>query len=304
MIAIEAARNQRVDLNAKFLFFFVEKHRERAQILQQIVDEMQLPMNFHVKVAREQTFEFAFQWLLDFYQHKGKPLPPTFAFIDPFGWAGVPFSAVRQIMQHQSCEVLVTFMYEEINRFIGHPDQESNFDSFFGTSKWREGIGLANPEARNRFLHDLYLTQLRNDAQVAHVRSFEMRNDNDVTDYFLFYATNNLLGLKKMKEAMWRVDESGEFSFSDATDENQFVLFEKKPRFDLLRKQIIERFGGSEVTVGEVETFVLAETAFRETHYKRQVLKSLELEVPPLLKVVEPPMNRRVGTYSDSRATG
>jgi hypothetical protein len=28
---------------------------------------------------------------------------------------------------------------------------------------------------------------------------------------------------------MWKVDESGEFRFSDATNPNQRVLFEKKP---------------------------------------------------------------------------
>ena len=38
-----------------------------------------------------------------------------------------------------------------------------------------------------------------------------MRNERDVVDYYLFYATNNILGLKRMKEAMWRVDEAGEF---------------------------------------------------------------------------------------------
>jgi hypothetical protein len=48
-----------------------------------------------------------------------------------------------------------------------------------------------------------------------------------VTDYYLFYATNELLGLEKMKEAMWKADESGEFRFSDATDPNQLVIFER-----------------------------------------------------------------------------
>src|SRR5579859_472831 len=69
----------------------------------------------------------------------------------------------------------------------------------------------------------LYLRQLHTGA--AYVRSFEMSNARDVTDYYLFYATNELLGLKKMKEAMWKTDESGEFRFSDATDPNQLVLF-------------------------------------------------------------------------------
>ena len=71
-----------------------------------------------------------------------------------------------------------------------------------------------------------------------------MRNEADVTDYYLFYATNNLLGLQKMKEAMWRVDESGEFSFSDNTDPDQLILFAKEPQYDMLRRQVLNQFRG------------------------------------------------------------
>jgi len=91
-----------------------------------------------------------------------------------------------------------------------------------------------------------------------------MSNARDVTDYYLFYATNELLGLKKMKEAMSKADESGEFRFSDATDPKQLVLFEKTPNLPALRA----KFSGEEVSVGDIERFVLVETAFRETHYK------------------------------------
>lgn len=299
IIALRTALEQHGKLAATFLFLFVEKDAERAKVLQQIVDEAQPPQKLHVKVAAEQTFESAMSELLDFYRTKGTSLPPTFAFIDPFGWTGAPFSIVKEILSHPSCEVLVTFMYEEINRFVGHPDQEKNFDTFFGTPKWRDGIGLPKPRERNRFLHDLYLQQLRTDAKMGYVRSFEMRNERDVTDYFLFYATNSPLGLKKMKEAMWKVDESGEFSFSDATNPDQFVLFEKRPRFELLRAQIVERFAGREATVEEVERFVIADTAFRETHYKVQVLNPLELSDPPSLQTIGAPAGRRPGTYAD-----
>lgn len=296
VLALRAALDQRIDLPT-LLFLFVERDAARADVLQEVVDDLKLPGNFHVKVAGGQTFEAAFQDLVDFYRGRGQSFPPSFAFVDPFGWAGIPFSAIKEIMRHPNCEVLVTFMYEEINRFIGHPDQEDNFDVFFGTPRWRDGIGLVEPRARNRFLHDLYLDQLRSDADVAYVRSFEMRNDRDVTDYFLFYGTNSLLGLKKMKEAMWKVDESGEFSFSDATNPDQLTLFEKEPRFDLLRRQIVERFAGLETTVGEIEDFVLAETAFRETHYKRRVLRPIELGSPQLVAAVDPPHGRQPGTY-------
>jgi len=48
-----------------------------------------------------------------------------------------------------------------------------------------------------------------------------------------------------------------------------------------------------------VEEFVLAETAFRETHYKRQVLAELEKSTPPRLIPANPAARRRPGTYRD-----
>jgi len=299
IIALHAALNQKVEITAKVGFYFVEKDPARAAFLQSLIDETPVPQNFRVKVVGNTTFAEAFDELHGFYTAKRKPLPPTFAFIDPFGWTGVPFTKVTTILGYQSCEVFVTFMYEEINRFIGHPDQEANFDSFFGSPRWREGTGLADARARNRFLHDLYRQQLQQAAGARYVRSFQMRNANNATDYYLFYATNSLRGLQKMKEAMWRVDETGEFSFSDATNQDQLVLFDKQPNYPMLERQIVAKFGGKEATVGEIEEFVLAETAFRETHYKVHILKKLETEAPARLEAVNPSPGRKRGTFSD-----
>jgi GMT-like protein len=134
--------------------------------------------------------------------------------------------------------------------------------------------------------------------QAAYVRSFEMSNARDVTDYYLFYATNELLGLKKMKEAMWKADESGEFRFSDATDPNQLVLFEKAPSLPTLQARIVTEFSGKDVSVGDIEKFVVVETAFRETHYK-SILKALEKAAA--LKVIKASPNRRAGTFGAAR---
>lgn len=300
IIALRTALDHKTSIKSKVLFFFVEKDKARADVLNDIISKISRPHNFHVKVASGERFETAFGDLLKFYNSKSRSLPPTFAFLDPFGWTGVSFSTVKQIMSYPHCEVLITFMYEEINRFISHPDQELNFDLFFGTKDWRDGTGLTDTRQRNGFFHDLYVRQLKFDAGARYVRSFQMRNDADVTDYYLFYATNSLMGLKKMKEAMWKIDESGEFTFSDATDPSQLVLFTKQPNFDALRKQILSRFGGQEITVGDLESFVIAETAYRETHYKRHVLRPMELSQPQLLEVINPSPARKIGTYSDN----
>lgn len=124
-----------------------------------------------------------------------------------------------------------------------------------------------------------------------------MQNDSGVTDYFLFYATKNVRGLQKMKEAMWKVDSTGEFKFSDATDPSQLVMF-SEPSFEILARQIRSRFAGSEVTIKEIEDFVLTETAFRETHYKK-LLAEFEKSDPPVLTVVDSKNGRRRATYGD-----
>ena len=299
IIALNVALEQQAGIKPKMTFLFVELRKDRAEMLNKVLEDIELPQRFSARVAGDTTFEKAVTSFLDNRTRNGRRLPPTFAFVDHFGWSGVPFELVRRILSYPSCEVLVTFMYEEINRFIGLPDQVSNFNSFFGTDRWQGVTSETDPRQRNRQLHDLYITQLRDSANMKYVRSFEMRNDRDVTDYYLFYATNNSLGLRKMKEAMWKVDRSGEFRFSDATNPLQLVLFENEPQFDVLKSQIINRFQGRETTVGEVEEFVVSETAFRETHYKTQILKPLETSQPPRLIAIDPPARRRPGTYSD-----
>ncbi|MBI4182726.1 MAG: hypothetical protein HY521_01865, partial [Proteobacteria bacterium] len=129
------------------------------------------------------------------------------------------------------------------------------------------------------------------------VCTFEMKNQRGFTDYYLFFATNKLLGMSKMKEAMWKVDESGEFTFSDSTDPNQLVLFEKEPKFEILRRQIVDRFRGGTVGIREIAQYVVSETAFCESHIRRHVLKLLEFADPPAIEVIGGTVTRRRGTY-------
>ncbi|MCY4408185.1 MAG: three-Cys-motif partner protein TcmP [Rhodospirillaceae bacterium] len=298
IIALRIAFQQPVHVRTNIRFVFIEEIEDRADFLSEIIANLSIPDNCQIELCGGESFETAFGRVLDSYNNADQPLPPTFAFIDPFGYSDVPLSIVHEILRHTGCEVLVNFMYEEINRFLSLSNQESNFDALFGTHEWREGRRHAEPRTRKRFLHNLYYRQLRDGAGAKYVRSFEMRNIKNRVDYYLFYATNSILGLSRMKDAMWKVDESGEFTFSDATDPNQTILFANEPRFDFLRNQLLARFGGREVSVADVQQFVLEETAFRETHYRR-VLKGLERAEPPVIEIVDPPPGRRRGTYPE-----
>ncbi len=107
-----------------------------------------------------------------------------------------------------------------------------------------------------------------------------MINMGNRVDYFLFFVTNNPLGLQRMKESMWKVDPTGEFQFSDLTDAStQLVLsFAATPNLDALRKLIVERYDGAEVEITDLERWVVTETPYLPKHIRTPVLKPMEDE--------------------------
>ncbi len=294
IIAVKAVIEQPRPIKAKVDFHFIELDKRRSDHLSTEISALTLPSNVTTKIHGNRSFQDAFPEIWNSYGKIGRPRPPTFVFIDPFGFK-IPFSYVAQVLRAQSCEVLITFMFEEINRFLSQGQLPDIFDDLFGCRDWREGINIKLPRERVKFLHDLYQRQLTQAAGASFVRSFALRNDRDAMDYFLFFATNNELGLRKMKEAMWRVDEGGTYTFSDATDPNQSVLFSAEPDRPLLSRLIFNKFAGVETTPDKIEQFVVRETPFRETHYKK-VLQNLEKTCK--MEPVDPPAKRRRGTYA------
>ena len=300
LIALDAAAQVAHLLPSTVHFVFSETCLQRAQHLARLLSTRPRPSHFHVDVGSDRPFDNVMTEYLD--RLESSPVaPPIFVFIDPFGWKGFPMETVGRILALPRAEVFINFMYEEINRFIAVPGQNSNFDSLFGCHDWVDVISEPDPRVRNQRLWSLYDSQLRSVGGASYVRSFEMRNGNNLVDYYLFYCTGHLKGLEKMKEAMWKVDPSGHFQFSDATDPAQLTLFGKEPDLAALRQVLVDRFLGSQVRYFVVRDFVLAETPYTESHCKR-VLKEMELSPYPSLRVFGVSPGRRRGDFAESDA--
>lgn len=299
IIAIKAVIEHKLkaQMNAEFKFLFIEVDKERCEYLQKKLESMKLPSNMEYQCICGE-FDKVTKDLFDQLDEQKTRIAPSFVFIDPFGYSGIPFSLIKRVMENPKCEVLITFMYEEINRFVEDSKFENTLKETFGTDKWKEVGKEQDPEKRCYFLHDLYKEQLQHEAGIKFVRSFKMVNKMNKTDYFLFFGTNDITGLKKMKEAMWRVDETGSFQFSDATcDPRQSFLFELKPNFVKLKNIILANFKGKRVGIEELENFILTETPFTQNHYKRAILSVMEKENPPKIKVQCKGHKRKKGTF-------
>lgn len=280
-------------------FLFTEDNPDRFAALTNELHQIQTPEWISVQPVQNK-FVPAMTMLLDDLAVQGSVLAPTFAFIDPFGFSDTPMELVRRILSNARCECLITFMFESVNRFLAHPDPgiQHHFDGLFGTPGWRGLLDLPAGAERRDAIVELYRSQLQHMAGAEYVRTFEMVNDGNRTEYFLYFATHSLTGLRKMKEAMWRADPAGGQLFSDRTNPNQMVLIQ--PTFDSteLSQLLVDRFRGQgAVPIETITHFVLVETPFSETiHLKRRTLAPMERDYR--IQVVRPGGARRIpGQY-------
>jgi three-Cys-motif partner protein len=89
-----------------------------------------------------------------------KTLAPTFAFVDPFGFSEAPLDLLCRLLAFDTCEVLFTFMFDHVNRFITEEKVSDHLNNLFGTDEYRQAAGLTGDQ-RKMFLHDLYQRQLQ-----------------------------------------------------------------------------------------------------------------------------------------------
>ena len=284
IVAIKTARDHALfDSLRKIHFIFIEKDQERCDNLNQIINSMkdagEIPEKFSCHVYNSE-FDTAMNLILDQLREEGSGLIGSFIFIDPFGYSGMPMNLMKRLMSNLSCEILITFMCDPINRFLCDPSKASEWDSLFNSNEWSNALKMESGE-RVHHLSELYTRQLQSFAGAKFTRIFEMIGSNGHNIYDLVFGTNSFEGFKKMKEAMWKVDEVNGCRFADRTNTCQSTLLsysEDMHYSERLTREIYSKFKGKIVTIEEIEEFVWKETPYVFQNVKASIIKPLEEE--------------------------
>ena len=266
--------NQHV-IKSQVLFYFIEDDEDRAEHLDGLVHVLrpELPAKAKAEVIQGK-FDESMNDVLDQLDEQRKKMAPAFVMIDPFGVSETPMSVIRRVFENPRCEVYVSFMYENMHRFLGSPEFEKNLDALFGTGRWREGLEM-NGDERKTFLYGLYGDCLRK-AGAEHVVHFDLYEGNRLI-YAIFFGTQHSTGCDRMKQAIWKVAPFGDFSFRGSTD-NQLMLGIEQADFSPLEDALCAHFGGkSWVGVEDVIEYVASDRVEYHTgHLKKLVLKPME----------------------------
>ena len=260
---------------ANVYFDFIEERPDRVDFLSSELAKLSLPPNVHLEPVHEGSFDDVMGRILDDIPATSA-LAPTFAFIDPFGYTGHGLQLSSRILQFRKCELLIYVPWPFIARFIHKPEIEAALTNLFGDEDWK-AARTEKGKSAERILHDTFLTKVKGAAGFALPFEIDASTGRGWAGYTLYFATRSVLGLEKMKQAMWKVDPVSGSGFAYAGNPDQLVMFTATPDFPALEAALRERFGTSSFTIDQAERFTTVSTIFAaELHLKRKTLEVAE----------------------------
>jgi three-Cys-motif partner protein len=276
LIALETARR----VKEKYLYireivcFFIEKNKNNLENLKVVVNEeinAQPEKYDGITIIPPINDEFA-NVAHEIINQVGDRLAPSFFFIDPFGFSGVPFEIIKKILAFERTEVLITFMVRDAKRFLGSSRHRRSIEELYGMQNVR---GILNTDYGGlpieQALLKLYRDQLHVDANVKYTLPFKVNADERLqTTYYLIHATNSQKGCELMKEIMYKTGTEARFGYLGPA-EGQMSL----TQYDGLSKLeefLLVRFSGRTVSYQNVRYETLMDTDFVRKHYHDAIL--------------------------------
>lgn len=241
--------------------------------------------------ATQETFEEVAQKFLGYARKQGNPAP-TFVMVDPYGVKGVKLETLKQMLEFDRVEVLLTFMVRDPSRFLKEGNYADPLTALYGGEAWKDCEDAADrPVCLMRRFREIVVPDV-----AKYALPFTVYEDERKTIlYYLVHMTNNDLGMREMKKAM--VKKHGEMTFFPITlrPEDQFSLdVDEEAPFPSLQAHLAERYPGQGMTFKELLNLDYpAGHSWLEGEYKK-ALKAMAAEEPP--RVLIDRQGRKTGT--------
>ena len=249
---------------------FVESDPDRFESLRAVINALPLPGSVAVHPVQGEFAKHVQPVLQSIKKRQTRrQTVPSFFVIDPFGIKGVPFQFFSSLLALDKSELLFSFMWESIERFNSTPEFAPYMRELMGNDDWR-GLSGDNLKA---FVYDCFEARLRATG-AKYVLVFDLWNGGNHV-YSLFFATKGVKGCDVMKQAIWKVDPTGSYSFRGKHPDQLPLAMVFSPRG--LEEDLRREFGTDWTSVEDADEFVQGDgTRFHSGHLKQRTLAPLE----------------------------
>jgi three-Cys-motif partner protein len=283
-------------------FVFIESKRSFARHLKSEVEAYPTLHGAVVDII-DGTYEEHFPRVVKHLATTYRQPVPTFAFVDPRGYADNPFSHIADFKRRMpdKSEVMVYLPAAFMARFIATGITDAALTKLYGGPTWEEAADMDETSRRRAGEKLAGLFGERLSEHFEWVTSFNVEPERR-NDYYLLFGTGHKDGLREMKRGMWAVDRHAGEGFKQAkTRPGHMQLFgddtvSAPPDTSILGGLLRAEFGTRVFTIQEAEDFTLCRTKYLDSpHLRSWALKPLE-DAGDLV-VVDSKSGRRRGDY-------
>lgn len=168
-------------------------------------------------------------------------------FIDPYGYKEIANLLIKKLLQNKRTEVIIFLPINQMNRFKGKIAGEDVEKDFLPLKNFMEQFNIEEESATDDkdLIKKIEKSFSFNDDYFS--TSYHIKNEQR-KHYALFFMTSNILGLEKIIEVKWKLDEQQGSGFNNTNQIDMFLEVEKKSELkEGLKRYIKETRNNSEL---------------------------------------------------------
>jgi three-Cys-motif partner protein len=293
-------------LTSRMVTIFNDKDAANIESLKTAIGQLEgierlkyAPKFFNMEVGNEITAMF-----------RNSTLPPTFFFVDPWGYKGLSLDLVSSIIKDWGCDCVFFFNYNRVNMGIPNDAVKPHMASLFGDEHLEfvrsECDKTANPVEREMIVvHELCKALKQGGSRF--VLPFRFKNNEGTrTSHHLIFLSKNFRGYDIMKEIMHREstdksDDVASFEYNprDLYGVKQLSLFDFLSRpLDDLRGMLLQGYAGRTIDFMNLYEEHSVDTPYIKKNYKEVLWTLFENNIITALNPKTGKAPKR-GTFSD-----
>ena len=239
VIASEIYKGNKEKIKNKMRVFAVEEDKKTYDNLKKVIEYKDISQIVTIKNGDYDKI------VNDYIDKCNRKINPTFFFVDPFGFS-LKMKTLEKIMSAPKCEVLVNFMYTQLNRFLENDNLKNNYNDLFGSDEWIPLCNLTGSE-REEQLIGLFRKEAKKFAK--YVFPYRMSfADKNRTYYYLIHLTNNIDGCTIMKSSFAKFNY-GHVEYMGIMHGVNTIFDLKNVKTEQVKKFLVDKYSESRVKV-------------------------------------------------------
>lgn len=259
---------------------FIDHKQKNLDILREnLPDPEDIPDNVNYRLEHGK-FENRVVELID---STGGCTPPTFFFIDPFGYDSLDYDLITRLGSTERFEILITLMASEVHRWLDVEKQQGALEIPFGTKNWRRDLEQYDPGHWQEKEVGYYCTRLEENGPERTIAYLVTEEDSTAMKYYLVFGTNSDDGFEIMREGMQNCGP-GKFAYAPeraTLNKNQRTLdaVTQEQEYQRAKEQISTQFAGESKSFNDVVAECVKLFPYKPTYRRkhiREILREME----------------------------